>query len=35
MELNSILLQDANAAGGGTWSSFIMIAILIVIFYSL
>ena len=33
MELNSILLQDANAAGGGTWSSFIMIAILIVIFY--
>lgn len=33
MELNSILLQDANAAGGGTWSRFIMIAILIVIFY--
>lgn len=32
MELNSILLQDANAAGGG-YMNILMIVVLIVIFY--
>lgn len=33
MELNSILLQDANAAGGGYYMNILMIVVLIVIFY--